>query len=92
MAGIFSDLKVQYFILVLKKSKLFFVDPIHCVFSVQRGGVGPEGTDPGLTASWVAHKHAGGEGPIWKTLAQIHRSNLIRCLSVSLGKNQNISE
>ena len=30
-------------------------------------------------------KQAGGEGPIWKTLAQIHRSNLIRCLS-ALGR------
>ena len=54
MAGIFSDLKVQYFILVLKKSKFFFVAPAHCVSPVQRGGVGPEGTHPGLTTSWVA--------------------------------------
>lgn len=54
MAGIFSDLKVQYFILVLKKSKFFFVAPAHCVSPVPQGGVGPEGTDPGLTTSWVA--------------------------------------
>lgn len=39
MASIFSDLKVQCFILVLKKSKLFFVDPEHCISSVQWGGV-----------------------------------------------------